>query len=206
MIVQPEFHAKLRAAEPEAFTDLMFDFMDTNGGSNYDQSVTQLEHALQCAALAAQEDQSDAMIISALLHDLGHLLCGEDADDDSFLADDLCHETVAAEFLAEFFSADVTEPIRYHVPAKRYLCTVDAGYHATLSESSKRSLELQGGPMNEDERRELETNPHLDAIVLLRRWDDRAKVAQLPVPPLEAYRTQMLGELESFMPRAVRKP
>jgi predicted HD phosphohydrolase len=85
----------------------------------------------------------------------------------------------------------VTEPIRLHVDAKRYLCSTDASYLALLSEASRQSLVLQGGPCDPAEARSMEANPFSEGAVLLRRWDDSAKIPGLQVPALEHYRTSI---------------
>ena len=48
----------------------------TSGGArdHYDEDLSQLDHALQTAALAVAADASDALVAAALLHDVGHLL------------------------------------------------------------------------------------------------------------------------------------
>jgi predicted HD phosphohydrolase len=58
-----------------------------------------------------------------------------------------------------------------------------------LSPSSIQSLALQGGPANPEEVRALEENPFFAGAVLLRRWDDTAKVPGLNVPSFEHYRS-----------------
>mgnify|MGYP001797128233 CR=1 FL=1 len=128
-------------------------------------------------------------IVAAFLHDIGHLLLGEDDGERDFLADDLHHEDVGARFLANWFGPEVTEPIRHHVPAKRYLCAVEPEYHATLSAASTRSLEVQGGPMSDDEVAEFETQPGWAEAVELRRWDDDAKVSGAGTPSLGTFAT-----------------
>ena len=76
-------------------------------------------------------------------------------------------------------------PIRLHVDAKRYLCATDTGYWASLSEDSKRSLELQGGTATlRSMRRNLLRNLYAEDAVKLRRWDDLAKVAGIKTPDL----------------------
>lgn len=187
MIAMPDLHRRLSAADPDGFVRLLFAFMREHGASYYDESVTQLEHALQTAALAKAEDGRDTLVVAALLHDIGHLLVDEHAGDGSFLNQDRSHESVAAAFLEPFFPQQAIQPILHHVPAKRYLCTIDPGYHATLSPASRRSLELQGGKLDDAERAALEANPYLDEIVALRRWDDRAKTSGLGVPVLDDY-------------------
>ena len=176
-----------RATNEEKVTTL-FDFMIRRGQTFYDESVTQLEHALQCANQARINDAAATQITSALLHDLGHFLLDEHNADIAFLADDLNHEAVGADFLKPFFPDAVTTPVRLHVPAKRYLCTTDAAYYDGLSEASKRSLRVQGGVMSDDERSAFERIPHFEDALSLRRWDDLAKVKNLDTPGLETYR------------------
>ena len=154
------------------------------GGSEYGgESVTQSEHALQAALLAENSGASPALVVAALLHDVGHLLhdLPDDAPDDGI--DDL-HEELGHRWLRDWFVPEVAEPVRLHVEAKRYLCAVDPAYYGALSEPSRQSLKLQGGPLAPDEVRRFEAGPHFRASVELRRWDDGAKTAGLPTPPL----------------------
>ena len=167
---------------------ILFDYMVRTGQSFYDESVTQLEHALQCANQARISKATPAQITSALLHDLGHFLLDEHDADKAFLADDLNHEAIGADFLEPFYPDAVTTPVRLHVPAKRYLCTTDAAYYDGLSEASKRSFRLQGGVMSDDERSAFERIPYSEDALNLRRWDDLAKVKNLETPGLEIYR------------------
>ncbi len=114
------------------------------------EAVSQTEHALQAAELAEREGAPDHLVVAALLHDVGHLLDGQDED----LANrglDGRHEEAGYAWLAKHFGARVTEPIRLHVAAKRYLCAVDPTYLADLSPASRMSLALQGGPMDVSE-------------------------------------------------------
>ena len=142
--------AQLAGTTDPQFVGRLFDFMQNQGQSHYDPSVTQLEHGLQCAALAEAQGVSASAVTGALFHDIGHLLVDEHDQRNNFLEQDLDHEEIGAAFLAPYFPEEVTEPIRLHVPAKRYLCTVDSGYFDSLSEASKRSFE---GPGREDVRR-----------------------------------------------------
>ena len=98
------------------------------------------------------------------------------------------HEDVGSRYLERHFPPAVTEPIRLHVASKRYLCAVDPAYLGRLSEASRRSLELQGGPFSAGEAEEFRRGPHAGDAVRLRRYDDLAKVPGLPTPPLEHYR------------------
>ena len=179
---------EMKNATAEQKVDALFNYMEEQGQSFYDEVVTQLEHALQCAALAQQNDAGPTLITGALLHDIGHFILDEHNADKAFLAKDLNHEEIGAAYLASFFPKAVTTPIRLHVPAKRYLCATDASYHDGLSEASKRSLIVQGGVMSDEEREAFEQIPHFEDALTLRRWDDLAKVKGLESAGLETYR------------------
>lgn len=158
-----------------------------SGDSQYGgEAVSQLEHALQCASLAEQNHAPPALITASLLHDIGHLLHGlpDDAPDQGI---DDHHENSGFHFLRQRFDTDVSEPVRLHVAAKRYLCTVDDSYQEQLSEPSLVSLRLQGGKMNDQELDSFRAHPHWESAVRLRYWDDLAKVAKLPTPPIDHF-------------------
>lgn len=167
------------------------------GGELYGgEAVTQLEHALQAAHLAEQQESPAHEVVSALLHDVGHLIhdLGEDCAERG--VNDI-HERAGADWLdteAGFVDA-VTQPVRLHVPAKRFLCAVDADYHASLSDASQLSLSLQGGPFTEDQVAEFRKTPYSESAVRLRTWDDKAKQPGLATPPLQHF----LGLIEPSM-------
>jgi phosphonate degradation associated HDIG domain protein len=160
---------------------------EQNGGSLYGgEAVTQLEHALQAAMLAEAEGATPALIAAALLHDIGHLL--HDLPDDAPDAgiDDV-HEELAHKWLRKYFGPEVTEPVRMHVEAKRYLCAAEPQYRDSLSDVSQQSLELQGGTFTIAEARRFEQRPFFEDGVRLRRWDDRAKILGLETPSLDHF-------------------
>ena len=163
------------------------------------ESVTALEHALQCAQLAEWAGADGPLVAAALLHDVGDLLTPATDTD----AADNCHELRAREVLQGAFGADVLEPIRLHVAAKRYLVATEPPYRESLSPASLLSLQLQGGPMNEDEQRRFEEEPFAPQAVLLRRWDDAAKTPGKATPSLDYYMA-LLDEVRD-RPRAVRR-
>lgn len=186
--IDPKLAEGMRSGSAEQKIDTLFSYMEDKGQSFYDEVVTQLEHALQCAALAKQQDAGPTLITGALLHDVGHIILDEHSAREAFLDTDLSHEEVGAQYLRPFFPEAVTTPIRLHVPAKRYLCTTDASYWDGLSEASKRSLRLQGGNMSDEEREAFEQIPYFEDALVLRRWDDLAKVNGLDIPGLDTYR------------------
>ncbi|MDQ6698124.1 MAG: HD domain-containing protein [Actinomycetota bacterium] len=160
---------------------------DRWGSHRYDEDLSQGDHALQTAALAADVDGSEPLVVAALLHDVGHLLDLDEHGGGGPPTTDLGHEARGARYLARLFPPSVTGPIALHVSAKRYLCALDPRYRAELSAGSVRSLELQGGPMSDAELAQFRGQPSFDAAVRLRRWDDQGKVDGLDVPPLASY-------------------
>jgi phosphonate degradation associated HDIG domain protein len=143
------------------------------GGLTYGEGVTQIEHAVQCAALARADGAVPSLVVAAFLHDIGHLLVSE-ADMAASGQDDR-HEIAGAQMLADMFGPAVYEPIALHVSAKRYLCFKDAAYFDALSRASKRSLDLQGGPFDAAGATAFEELPHWRDAVALRRFDDTGK-------------------------------
>ena len=160
---------------------------DERGAEQYSgEPVTQLEHALQSAALAEADGASDSLVTAALLHDLGHLLHDLGATPTERGIDDV-HQYRALPFLRGLFDEEVLGGIRLHVDAKRYLCATRAGYFDALSEDSKRSLALQGGIFDDAQAQAFITQPGADGAVRLRIWDDLAKTAGLATPPLSHF-------------------
>ncbi len=157
-----------------------------HGGESYGEGVTMLQHALQTAALAQAEGADDSLVIAALLHDIGHFL---QPTDDSFGYHK--HDRSGGEWLAQRFGPAVSEPVRLHVAAKRYLCATAADYFGRLSAASVHSLGKQGGPMSATEAAAFAASPHTEAAVRLRRWDDGGKVDGLHVPDLPNYRQRI---------------
>ena len=170
--------------------DEILELFETLGPAAYlGEPVSQTEHALQTAYLAVQDGASDALVAAALLHDIGHLL--GDEDDPAERGIDAVHEQSGCAWLVRHFGPEVTEPVRLHVLAKRYLCTVDAVHRSLLSPGSIRSLELQGGALTRDQVQAFECNQHAASAIRIRRWDDRAKVPNLDVPGLGHYVTTL---------------
>ena len=162
-------------------------FQEGGSSAYFGESVSMTEHALQAAYFAQAAAAPPALIVAALLHDIGHLV--DDVPSD--IADwttDAHHERVGSRWLATRFRPEVSEPVRLHDPAKRYLLATDAKYFAKLSPASVITLKLQGGPMAAHEVAQFETEPYYKEAVRVRQWDDQGKVAGLKTPSLGDYR------------------
>jgi len=171
---------------PPASIEAIVSLYTTWGSEKYDEEVTQLAHALQCAALALRNGASNELIVAALLHDIGHLFEIERNNGPDHRTD-LRHEQSGSEFLQGYFPKSVTTPIALHVEAKRYLAATEPDYAEFLSHGSQRSLEVQGGPFTAGECAEfLALEGSADAVDL-RRWDDHGKVTDLKVPTLDSW-------------------
>jgi phosphonate degradation associated HDIG domain protein len=169
-------------------TDEILEIFSKRGADEYfGESVSMTEHALQAAYFAHAAGAPQSLIVAALLHDIGHLV--EEVPSD--LADwtfDAHHERVGGAWLARRFRPEVSEPVRLHVPAKRYLLATDAEYFAKLSPASVVTLKLQGGPMAAHEIAQFETERFYKDAVRVRQCDDQGKVAGLKTPGLGDYR------------------
>jgi len=148
--------------------------------------VNQLQHALQAASLAEADGASSATVLACLLHDVGHMI-HHLGDNPAARGIDDAHEEIGAAWLAERFTPEVSEPVRLHVAAKRYLCSVESDYFGKLSPDSVRSLELQGGLMSPDELEAFGRHPqHLEAV-RLRRYDEQAKDPRAATPDFDHF-------------------
>jgi phosphonate degradation associated HDIG domain protein len=158
-----------------AFIADLLGLYDRLGHLHYGEDVSQSEHAVQTAH-HAQADGAPAILVAAsLLHDVGHLLqkAGEDAADRGL---DTRHEHIGAGFLARAFGPEVTNPVRLHVAAKRFLALREPAYAQGLSPASIQSLALQGGPMTESEADAFLAEPGALEALRLRRYDEMGKV------------------------------
>jgi gamma-butyrobetaine dioxygenase len=162
------------------------------------ERVTMAEHQLQAAALADAAGAPEAVVVAALLHDVGHLIdpapgvrdAADAIEDDT----DGHHEAIGARWLSRWFRPDVTGPVRLHVAAKRYLVATEPGYASRLSPASVHTLALQGGPMRPTEAAAFEGLRHGADAIALRRFDEAAKDPTAQAPALECY-LERLGRL-----------
>ncbi len=181
----PDLSAELHAA--------LLEIYNVRAYGRYGLSqVNQLLHAVQSGALARSRQLPVTLVVAALLHDVGHMVhdLGEHPAADGI---DDRHESVGAEWLKRYFGPAVVEPVRLHVAAKRYLCTVEHGYHAKLSDDSIESLALQGGPMSAEEASAFEKEVFWKEAVALRRIDEIAKDPRGPMPLFATF----LGDIEA---------
>ena len=172
---------------PETTVETIVHLIGGKGQRQYGLShINQRAHALQAALLAEQHGGPSSLIVAALLHDIGHMVHDLGEDPAAAGIDDM-HEELGAVWLAERFPASVSEPVRMHVAAKRYLCATEADYFAKLSPDSVRSLALQGGPMSPEEVAAFERRPYFADAVRLRRFDEAAKVKGLETPDVSHF-------------------
>lgn len=177
----------VEAGGAPAVVDALLELLDTRGQARYDEAVTQVEHALQAAVLARADGAPDSLVVAALLHDVGHLLEAEGDATVGAVDRDLQHEIAGTRLLRRWFRPVVVGPVALHVRAKRYLVATDPAYGTRLSSASRRSLALQGGPLTAREADAFPRLPHAAGAIAVRRWDDRAKVPDLAVPPLSTF-------------------
>jgi predicted HD phosphohydrolase len=168
-----------------ASTDELFELLAQCGGffdslGSDGDPLPVLDHQLQCAALLADERPDDLELqVAGLVHDIGHRIAPGQPE---------AHGAIAGDAVRALLGERVAALVELHVPAKRYLVTVDPSYRETLSGGSTVSLARQGGDLTADERATLDANPHLGDALTLRRCDERAKVVGLHVDGLERWR------------------
>ena len=177
--------------------DEIMSLYNNYGNEDYiGEPVSQIEHMCQCAQLAEKEKYDDEVILAAFFHDIGHLcehIMEVDYMDDYGIVD---HEKIGADFLSKKgFSKKITKLIASHVEAKRYLTYKNPAYYEKLSEASKKTLNFQGGRMNEKEAKDFEREEWFTLYLTLRGWDEKAKEEHVPLPDLQHYRNMMIDHL-----------
>jgi phosphonate degradation associated HDIG domain protein len=188
--MRPELDAK-------TIVSFIADIFECRGAEEYlGEPVTLSEHMLQGAWFAEQEGAPDELVVAALLHDIGHFTSefGTYTPDDQ---EDRHHDDAGADVLEPFFPPVVTECVRLHVAAKRYLCATDSSYFSKLSPASVHTLALQGGPMSDQEAAQFRTNPFHSEAVKIRLWDEKGKVPGM--------KTRSFRDYVPLLERVVRK-
>lgn len=145
------------------------------------EDVTVAEHMLQSATLAQRSGRKEAVVVGALLHDIGHV-SGDSGMFSMTDTRDRHHEVAGARLVERYLPAVVTDCILHHVAAKRYLSATRRGYLERLSDASRHSLSLQGGPMEAHEARQFARHPHLGDIIAVRLLDDAGKQPGMKTP------------------------
>lgn len=183
----------------ETIVPFLASIFERRGAEEYlGEPVTIAEHMLQGAALAEAEGAGDELVAAALLHDIGHFTSefGTYSPDDT---EDKHHDDAGAEVLAPFFPPLVTECVRLHVSAKRYLCASDPTYFGKLSSASVHTLSLQGGPMNADEAQAFRKNPFHAEAVRVRIWDEGGKVPGMATKRFRDYEPLLQRVVDSYL-------
>lgn len=173
---------KAGALTPDTIVEFLASIFERRGGEEYlGEPVTMGQHMLQGATIAEAKGRPEDIIVATLLHDIGHFT-SEFGTFSMTDTEDRHHEDAGAAVLERFFPSVVTDCVRHHVAAKRYLCATRPDYFKRLSEASVHSLNLQGGPMSADEVEAFETNPNLEKIVAVRYLDDAGKHPDMETP------------------------
>lgn len=159
-------------------------------------SVTQRAHALQCATQARRQHLPANLVVACLLHDVGHMIHSLGEHPAEHGVDDH-HEALGADWLGQFFGPDVTEPVRLHVQAKRFLCATEPSYLGQLSADSVASLALQGGSMSDTEVAAFRMTPGWQEAVTLRRLDELAKDPHALTPEFREFADELIACLSA---------
>ena len=151
------------------------------------EDVKLVEHMLQCGDLAREAGAPDYLVVASLLHDIGHLLV-DDAPGAHDSGVDAHHDVVGAGWIEERFPSTVSEPVRLHVAAKRYLVTTNTDYLSKLSHASVQTLYMQGGPLTQEEVVDFISREGAEDAVRVRLWDDQAKIRDKKTSSLADFR------------------
>ncbi|MEY4930780.1 MAG: hypothetical protein RI909_1504 [Bacteroidota bacterium] len=163
--------------------DEIFDLYQRYGQADYiGEPVSQIEHMSQSAQLAIEGNFDNEVILAAFFHDIGHICVQATADQSMAGYGVKSHEKIGADYLrAKGFPERVAKLVENHVQAKRYLTFRIPPYLESLSEASKKTLEFQGGVMTKQEAEAFESDPLFDLSILLRKWDEEAKITAVPI-------------------------
>ncbi|QKW10317.1 metal-dependent phosphohydrolase [Streptomyces sp. NA04227] len=133
------------------------------------------EHALQTAALLRRGHPSDKELqVAGLVHGIGRALRP---------GDDVGHAGRAADAVRRLLGERVSQIVRLHIAAKRYLAATEPGHW--LSAQHRLTLSRQGGPMPERERAAFARAPFAEEALILRQADDAARTTGMDAGVLE---------------------
>ena len=188
--------------EPQTIAQIIIDTYKKHDYITIGEHITQLQHAEQCAKFAKDSGANDNIIIAALLHDIGQFPA-KDFGIDTIKQDQLPgnlgtrdHEHIGAEILnALGFPQMVVDLVQDHVNAKRYLSVVNPSYNSKISDASSETLVTQGGIMSPHEIKSFEGKKYFKDVLKLRSWDDKAKIIDLIVPPIDTYKQIIINVL-----------
>ncbi len=183
----------------DKITDEIFDLYEKYGQADYiGEPVSQIEHMSQSAQLAITEGYDDEVVLAAFFHDIGHICAQSLAENSMNGYGTKRHEQIGADFLRDKgFPERMARLVEYHVQAKRYLTFKFPEYYNNLSEASKHTLEFQGGKMNSNEASHFEKDPLFEASIAMRKWDEQAKVVNVPIINLTELKTRAINVLET---------
>ena len=179
----------------------VFDLYEKHGGDDYiGEPVSQLEHMSQSAQLAIKQGCDDEVVLAAFFHDIGHSCVKQNASNSMDGYGVKSHEKVGADYLREKgFPERVAKLVESHVQAKRYLTFKNPEYYNSLSDASRKTLEFQGGKMNQEEADAFESDRIFDTSILMRKWDELAKEVDVPIIDLNAMKERARKALQGIL-------
>jgi predicted HD phosphohydrolase len=170
-------------APPLADVDALAELLASGASERDGEALDALAHHLQCAALLAERAPDDLELqVAGLVHDVASTVWpGRPAT----------HARAGAALVQPLLGERVAWLVGRHDQAKRYLVTTEPEFRARLSDASVITLEAQGGLLDPAEQAALAAAPDFDAVLMLRRADDDAKVPGKPVPDLDTWRAAL---------------
>jgi predicted HD phosphohydrolase len=167
-----------------ASVDELLDALAAGATVNDEPDLDVCSHSLQCGQLLRVEHADDPeLAVAGLVHDVW----------DAVSADHDDHDRRGAALVEPLLGARVARLVAGHVLAKRYLVARDPAYGDGLSGRSTATLAFQGGKLDDHEAAALEASRDFEAIIALRRADERAKVPGASVPGLPSWRELLLA-------------
>jgi phosphonate degradation associated HDIG domain protein len=176
----------------------IFSLYEKHGSADYiGEPVSQIEHMSQAAKLAIDEGYDDEVVLAAFFHDIGHICVMHSSENNMDDFGTKSHEKIGADYLREKgFPERIAQLVENHVQAKRYLTFISPDYYDKLSEASKKTLEYQGGKMNQEEAEKFQKNPLFDVSIRMRHWDEEAKETNMPLIDMEKLKLKVKAVLK----------